>query len=161
VIFQIFQMGFLLPFVVIPTCGTGDFQGTTGRSEYFLKIGSPSAPKGAIAAIGSATLSTHTCFNNCISAGVFNGVFRDHIFNPGGALVRSKLSLYVSYPTNPNNWVDKFSYWNNLMGDPGMELWTGVPIELDVTHPTTVAVGTNNIEVTVKNIFGLQLKMPG
>jgi len=150
--------GFLLPFAVFPTCGTGNFQGTTGRSEYFLKIGSPSAPKGAIAAIGSATLSTHTCFNNCISAGVFNGVFRDNIFNPGGALVRSKLSLYVSYPTNPNNWVDKFSYWNNLMGDPGMELWTGVPIQLSVIHPTTVPVGTNNIEVTVKNIFGFTIE---
>ena len=150
--------GFLLPFAVFPTCGTGDFQGTTGRSEKFLKAGSPSAPKGAIAAIGTSTLSTHTTFNNCISAGIFNGVFRDRIFNPGGALVRAKLSLYNSYPTNPNNWVECFSYWNNLMGDPGMELWTGVPIQLDVTHPTTVAVGTNNIEVNVKNTYGFAIE---
>jgi len=118
--------GYMLPFVVIPTCGTGDFEGTNDcRSEYFLKAGSPSIPKGAIAAIGTATMSTHTAFNNCVSAGVFTGVFRDRIFNPGGALVRAKLSLYNSFPTNPNNWVDCFSYWNNLMGDPGMELWTG------------------------------------
>jgi hypothetical protein len=150
--------GYLLPFAVFPTCGTGDFQGTTGRSEYFLKVGSPSAPKGAIAAIGTATLSTHTCFNNTVSAGVFNGVFRDHIFNPGGALVRAKLSLYNSYPTNPNNWIEKFSYWNNLMGDPGMELWTGVPIELNVTHPSAVPVGTNNIEVIVKNTYGFVIE---
>ena len=150
--------GFLLPFAVFPTCGTGDFQGTTGRSEYFLKVGSPSAPKGAIAAIGTATLSTHTCFNNTVSAGVFNGVFRDKIFNPGGALVRGKLSLYNSYPTNPNSWVTCFSYWNNLMGDPGMELWTGVPIQLNVTHPSTVPVGSNNIEVTVKNTYGFVIE---
>ena len=150
--------GYMLPFVVIPTCATGDFQGTTGCSEYFLKAGSPSEPKGAIAAIGTATLSTHTCFNNTVSAGVFTGVFRDHIFNPGGALVRAKLSLYNSYPTNPNNWVDKISYWNNLMGDPGMELWTGVPIQLEVTHPTMVAVGTNNIEITVNNTYGFVIE---
>ena len=149
--------GFLLPFAVFPTCGTGDFDGTTGRSEYFLKVGSPSTPKGAIAAIGTSTLSTHTCFNNTVSAGVFNGVFRDHIFNPGGALVRSKLSLYNSYPTNPNNWVNCFSYWNNLMGDPGMELWTTVPIQMVVTHPSSIPIGTNNIEVVVKNSFGFPL----
>jgi len=151
--------GYMLPFVVIPTCGTGDFEGTNDcRSEYFLKAGSPSIPKGAIAAIGTATMSTHTAFNNCVSAGVFTGVFRDRIFNPGGALVRAKLSLYNSFPTNPNNWVDCFSYWNNLMGDPGMELWTGLPKQLNVTHPTMVAVGTNNIEITVRNTYGFVIE---
>jgi len=150
--------GFLLPFAIFPTCGTGNFQGTTGRSEYFLKAGTPSTSKGAIAAIGTATLNTHTSFNNCISAGIFNGIFRDNIYNPGGALVRSKLSLYRSYPTNPNNWVNCFSYWNNLMGDPGMELWTDVPIEFNVTHPINVPIGSKNIEVVVKNTYSFAIE---
>ncbi|MCK4654247.1 MAG: gingipain R, partial [Candidatus Cloacimonetes bacterium] len=61
--------GFKLPVMVFLTCGTGDFTGTYNcESEYALKVGTPSVPKGAIAAIGTATMSTHTCFNNCVAA---------------------------------------------------------------------------------------------
>ncbi|HEX37581.1 MAG TPA: hypothetical protein ENG70_01785 [Candidatus Cloacimonetes bacterium] len=147
--------GYMLPFAVFPTCGTGSFEGSGAcRSEAFLRAGYPTAPKGAIAAYGTATLSTHTTFNNCVSGGSFGAIFTDNIFNPGGALTRAKLSLFNSYPANPSNWVNCFSYWNTLMGDPGIELWTGVPIELEVTHPTTVPLGSNYIEIHVDNEFG-------
>ncbi|MCD4820412.1 MAG: hypothetical protein K8S23_17165 [Candidatus Cloacimonetes bacterium] len=142
----------MLPFVVILTCGTGNFQGTSDtRSECFLRAGTASTPKGAIAAIGTATSSTHTTFNNCVSAGTYYGIFNDGIYNPGGALTRGKLHLYNSFPDNPQNHVDIFSYWDNLMGDPGLELWTGVPQDLVVTHSAIVGLGSNIIEITVEN----------
>ena len=151
--------GFMLPVMVFLTCSTGNFEGTNDcRSEYALKAGSPTLPKGAIAAIGTATSSTHTCFNNCVSAGTFCGIFVDKIYNMGGALTKGKLYLYLSYPQNPNNWVEKKSYWNNLMGDPGMELWTGIPQELTVTYDSEVSVGTNFMEVIVKNSSGFPIE---
>ncbi len=143
--------GFMLPVMVFLTCGTGNFANSLCESEYALKVGTPSVPKGAIAAIGTATMSTHTCFNNCVAAGTFCGIFVDKIYNMGGALTRGKLNLYLSYPQNPNNWVEKKSYWNNLMGDPGMEVWTDIPSEIVVTYPATIPFGTNYIEVTVEN----------
>ncbi|MBC8526731.1 MAG: choice-of-anchor D domain-containing protein, partial [Candidatus Cloacimonetes bacterium] len=151
--------GFMLPVAVFLTCSVGDFEGTNDcRSERFLKAGSPGVPKGAIAAIGTATYDTNTCFNNCVDAGIFYGIFVDKIFNMGGALNRGKLNLYNSYPDNPYNAVYKFSYWNNLMGDPGMEIWTGIPEEMLVTYDSQVSIGVNYLEVTVENSYGYTLE---
>ena len=151
--------GFKLPVVVTLTCGTGDFEGTYDCiSEYFLKAGSPTNPRGAIAAIGTATMSTHTCFNNCVAAGTFSGIFLDKIYNMGGSLVRGKLNLYLNYPNNPSNWVDRFSYWNNLMGDPGMEVWTNIPSELNIIYDDEVSIGSNYLDVTVSSNFGFPLE---
>ncbi|MCK4338937.1 MAG: hypothetical protein KAW87_02975, partial [Candidatus Cloacimonetes bacterium] len=151
--------GYMLPFVVIPTCGTGDFEGTYDcESEYFLKAGSASIPKGAIGAVGTATMDTHTSLNNFMSSGIFYGIFFDQIYSMGGAVVRGKVNLYNCFPNNPNNWVDKKSYWNNLMGDPGMELWTDVPMQMNVFYDSQVPIGSNYLEVTVNSIFGFPME---
>ncbi|MCF7920402.1 MAG: T9SS type A sorting domain-containing protein [Candidatus Cloacimonetes bacterium] len=149
--------GWMLPLGSILTCSTGSFEGTA-QSEVFAKAGTPTSPKGAIAAIGTATSGTHTCFNNSVTAGIFYGIFVDHIFNPGGALVRGKLNLYLQYPQNPSNYVNIFSHWNNLMGDPSVELWTGVPQPLTVFYDEEVALGTNYMQVVVLDEAGTPLK---
>ena len=143
--------GYMLPFAISITCGTGSFAEETSVSEGFLRAGSPGAPKGGIGSVGTATWGTHTCFNNCVDSGIFYGVFADKIYNMGGALIRGKLHLYTSYPNNPSNKVNIFSYWNNLMGDPGLELWTSVPEEMDIDYEQVVALGTNYLEVYVHN----------
>ncbi len=143
--------GYKLPVAVIITCDTGSFEGTSNcRSEYFLKAGTPTVPKGAIAAIGTATTGTHTCFNNSVDIGIFYGIFQDKIYHMGGALNRGKLNLYMNYPNEPG-YVQSFSYWNNLMGDPGMEIWTNNPEHMMVSYPPNVALGTNYVEVTVNH----------
>lgn len=147
--------GFKLPVAVFITCGVGNFEGTSDcRSEAFLKAGTPSAPYGAIAAIGTVTSSTHTCFNNSVDAGIYYGIFADEIFHLGGALTRGKLNLYMAYPGDPNGQVTNFSYWNNLMGDPGMHLWTGVPQNITVSYPDTVPEGTHQIDFSVTDSNG-------
>jgi hypothetical protein len=146
--------GLMLPFAVFLTCGTGSFASGTSRSETFIRTGSTSTQRGAIAAIGTATTGTHTTFNNCVDVGTYWGVFADQIYNPGGALIRGKLHLYNSFPNNPSNKVTIFSYWNNLIGDPGVDLWTGIPQELTVTYPSQVSSGSNYLEVTVQNDVG-------
>ncbi|MDP8211076.1 MAG: C25 family cysteine peptidase [Candidatus Stygibacter australis] len=149
--------GWMLPFGSILTCSTGSFGGTA-QSEVFAKAGSSSVPKGAIAAIGTATSGTHTCFNNSVTSGIFYGIFVDHTFNPGGALVRGKLNLYTQYPQNPDNYVNIFSHWNNLMGDPSVELWTSVPQEMTVFFEDDVAAGTNYMQIVVLDAAGTPLK---
>ncbi|NQV19394.1 MAG: hypothetical protein HQ534_12735, partial [Armatimonadetes bacterium] len=150
--------GFMLPLAMFLTCGTGDFASGNAESEVFLRAGSPGTPKGAIGAVGTATWSTHTCFNNTVCAGAFYGIFAEDIYYMGGALNRGKIALYNNYPQNPNNWVNNFSYWNNLMGDPSLELWTSVPQPLNVTYETNVSLGTNFLEIFVTHEFGTPLE---
>lgn len=145
--------GFMLPVATIPTCGTGTFYSGDSRSEVFLRAGSPGQPKGAIASFGTATISTHTCFNNIVDAGTYYGLFADKIFNMGGALTRGKLALYMNYPNQPS-YVQNFSYWNTLMGDPGMEVWTGVPQPLVVNYENQLGIGANTIAVNVQDADG-------
>ncbi|MFO7895611.1 MAG: C25 family cysteine peptidase [Candidatus Cloacimonadales bacterium] len=147
-----------LPFAAILTCGTGSFASGTSRSEAFLRAGSPTIPKGAIGSVGTATMGTHTTFNNCVDTGMFYGIFAEENYSMGMSLLRGKLNLYLTYPDNPNNKVDIFSHWNTLMGDPGLELWTGVPEELDVTYSSNLSLGTNYLQVEVKDASGLPLE---
>ncbi len=145
--------GFMLPFATILTCGTGSFTGTA-TSEYFAKAGTYTNPKGAIGAIGTATSGTHTCFNNCITLGIYHGIFNDNIFSMGGALVRGKLNLFMSYPQNPNNAVNIYSHWNTLMGDPGLELFTDIPRTIVASHDSEINAGLEYLEVHVSVVSG-------
>jgi len=150
--------GLKLPFAVFLTCSTGSFASGTSRSETFIRAGNAGNQKGAIAAIGTATSGTHTNFNNCIDAGIYYGIFSDEIYNPGGAVNRGKLALYEHYPQNPLGHVDNFTHMNTLIGDPGVELWTGVPQDLVVEYETDVSPGTNYLEVTVTDDNGIPLE---
>ena len=52
--------GFKLPVATVITCGTGSFASETSISEAFVRAGTPTQPKGAVACVGTATLGTHT-----------------------------------------------------------------------------------------------------
>ena len=150
--------GPMLPFAVFLTCDTGTFNFGTSRSEQFLRVGTPSIPKGAIAAIGTATSHTHTTFNNCISMGIFYGIFHEKLPDPGSALVRGKLALYNNFPDNPSNSVNIFSHWNTLMADPTVQLWKSVPEVMTVEMTSSVALETTNLTVTVTDNNGEALE---
>ncbi|MFC1888078.1 C25 family cysteine peptidase, partial [Candidatus Cloacimonadota bacterium] len=150
--------GWMTPFVSCITCGTGSFDGES-TSEAFLEAGSATTPKGGIAAVGTATSGTHTLYNNIVTAGMFHGIFNDQLYYPGAALVRGKLALYDNYHgTSGQSSSIPFFYWNNLMGDPGLMLWTGVPQEMTVIYNDEVALGTNTLEVYVEDHQGQPLE---
>jgi len=148
--------GSRLPFVTILTCGTGSFTGDA-RSEKFLRVGTSSVPKGAIAAVGTATTGTHTLYNNCVSVGIYHGIFSDQIYQAGAALQRGRLNLNQTYPSNSHNYVQIFSHWNNLMGDPALELWTGTPNTLTVETAAELPSDAQYLDVTVNSILGAGL----
>ncbi len=142
-----------LPFATILTCGTGSFTGSA-RSEAFLRAGSVSVPKGAIGAVGTATTGTHTLYNNCVAGGIYQGIFHEQMPYAGQALERGRINLDITYPSNPSNYVQIFSHWNNLMGDPSVELWTSGPQTLTVTAPATLPATAEWLTVTVVDELG-------
>lgn len=146
--------GFKLSIATVITCGTGSFASGTSLSEAFIRAGTPSQPKGAVASIGTATLGTHTMFNNAVDMGFYYGVFSDGLETPSAALVRGTLHLYQTYPSNPNSFVSIFTHWNNLMGDPALRMWTAIPQTFILTYENSIDRGTNFIDIHVADSDG-------
>ncbi len=147
--------GWKMPFVVTITCDTGSFaDDTAARSEGFLRAGAVGSPKGGIGAIGTATLGTHTRYNNCMHYGIYYGLLYTGHYNLGAALTRGKYEMYLNYNTVDYNHVVIWSHWNNLMGDPAVECWTGAPEETQVVAPASIAIGQNAVTVSVLDRHG-------
>jgi len=143
--------GYKLPFAVIITCGTGSFHSDTNAlSEAFVRADGG----GAIACIGTATPGTHTRYNNCMYQGIFDGVLNSGDFRVGPALSRGKLEMYNNYQLSEPHHVEIWSVWHNLMGDPATEIFTAEPTPLTVTHPTSLAVDANAVQIEVRDAIG-------
>lgn len=149
--------GFMLPLVTTLTCGTGGFSGES-IAEHFAVVGTPTLGKGAVAAIGTATSGTNTRCNNVVDVGIYYGIFDEDITQAGNALVRGKLELYNAYITVNSGYVDNFSKWNNLAGDPGLELWTGPLQYMQAQVPDQINLGDNQLTVTVTDTLGIPLE---
>lgn len=133
------------------TCNTGNWTGSsTGLQESMTRLGSPTAPTGAIAAVATATSATHVNHNNVVATGIYYGYGVQAQHQPAPMLWSGKYQLWRNYilgqPTNVTN----FSNWNNLMGDPCSNLWSGVPQTITSNIPTTLGVGVNRLDVTVQ-----------
>ncbi|KPL07796.1 hypothetical protein AMJ86_02790, partial [bacterium SM23_57] len=152
--------GYMLPVAVGITCGTGTFTSSYSESvsECWLREGGLSLPAGAIGCISTATSGTHTRQNNIMDTGIFYGLFAKQLYNYGAALVEGKIQLVNAFPTS-TTYQNNFSYWNNLMGDPSLDCWTGIPQQMAVTHPTQVTIGDNMFTVQVED--GSSNPIPG
>jgi hypothetical protein len=140
-----------LPFAVLPTCGSGSFaQESHCYPEAFLR----NANGGAVGAIGTATLGTHTRYNNCYFGGVWEGALNSGDRHLGAAHTRGKLELARQYGESEGNVPVIWSSWNNLMGDPATEMWQALPKVLTVTHPSVLPVGANALPVVVSGPGG-------
>ena len=137
--------GLKLPFVVDITCDTGTFGSGTAMNEAFLRA----ANGGGIGAIATATIGTHTRYNNAIFNGIAWTYLKSGNHYQGAALTGGKLSMYENYFLSQPGTTEEWMVWNNLMGDPATNLWTDVPADLDVTHPGTLHIGANTVAVNV------------
>jgi len=150
--------GYKLPFATILTCGTGSFaEDQTAMSEKFFRAGTSSNPKGGVAAIGTATWNTHTLFNNIVDMGIYQGLLADNVETAGAALASGKLALYNAYSNDPYQWINAFTQWNNLMGDPATHLWTDTPEIITASHPSEISLGTNYLDVSIIDESGLPI----
>jgi hypothetical protein len=140
-----------MPFVVTITCNTGGFGGMSeSLMEHFVVVGTPTTMKGAVAAVGTATLDTHTRQNNTVDMGIWAGIFDIGIPYAGEALNYGKLQLYNTYQQNDPQSVNNFSLWNMLAGDPGLLLFTHAIQYMTCEVPESVPLGVNALTLTVQ-----------
>ncbi|MEA2095589.1 MAG: C25 family cysteine peptidase [Candidatus Cloacimonadota bacterium] len=149
--------GFMLPLVTSITCGGGDFaseQYTTCFGEKWFVAGNTSVPQGAIGFIGPSEQDTKTWFNNANAAGIYQGVTQEELFRCGELLLRGKMELYNNYPHN-HAWGNAFDsdqfyfYVYNLLGDPGLQVLTDIPKEIELTFDPVIQASANFIEVQI------------
>lgn len=140
-----------MPYCVIMTCGVGSFADGTARSEAFLKYGSinPFVPKGGIGAVATATNGTHTRYNNCAYFGLWRGLLWEGQHTMGSSLSRSSVELYLNYYLAEPEAAQIWSHWNNLMGDPTVDIYTAYPESLGVTYAAAVPRGANSVSIEV------------
>ncbi len=149
--------GFMLPLVTSMTCGGGDFaseQFSTCFGEEWVSGGSPANPYGAIGFIGPSEYDTKTWFNNANAMGIYQGITQEGLFRCGEMLLRGKMELYNNYPFS-HAWgsaldSDQFYFYvYNLLGDPGLQVLTDIPKDLEFTIDPVIPSSDNFIEVQI------------
>ena len=82
----------------------------------------------------------------------FNSLFFENFYRAGETLAYSKIGFIPeSENDGPERWLQ---YALNLLGDPELPIWTEVPENLVVTHPSEVLTGPRQITVKVKDNDG-------
>jgi hypothetical protein len=77
----------------------------------------------------------------------YNFLFNNDTFTVGTAHCRSK-NNYASAPQSSSVW--RWCYYDlNLLGDPGMPLWTDTPGTMIVTDADSIPTGAQTVRVTV------------
>ena len=136
------------PITLTITCATGDFDSGLAVSESWLVAGSVAQPRGGICGIGNATPGTHPPQNSTLAGGLVYNIVNLNVEHIGTCLVGAKLWLHLAFGIN-STYAINFSRWCNLMGDPGLSIWTDVPKVMNVTHPAVLNVGARQVAVQV------------
>ncbi|MFO7652052.1 MAG: C25 family cysteine peptidase [bacterium] len=141
--------GWRLPVVTSIYCGTGNYARNPCFGEAWLRAGVPTNPKGAVAFWGSSWTGTSTRWNNCMDYGIYSAIFDRGENTCAAAMYAGKLAQLENFPL-PDDSFDLRVYFHvyNLLGDPALGMWTGVPQPIVVTHPQTFPPGTSSFEVS-------------
>jgi len=142
--------GYKLYHGVVITCATGSFAGNA-TTETMIRSGTSAGLGGAITAVGMATTATHTPMNNCLDVGIFHGIYPLGMRNMGAPVLVGKLYLNSIYGiSNPSQAVF-FAQICNLMGDPTVPIYVGIPKAFNPIHPSSLINGATNMEVVARN----------
>ena len=149
--------GFMLPMLTSMTCGGGDFAFTEADQcfgELWMAEGTPSNPRGSIGFIGPSEWDTKTPWNNCNDMGIYQGITQEDLFRCGEMLLRGKMELYNNFPHN-HAWggsedSDQFYFYvYNLLGDPGLQVWTNTPKHIELSCQTQINEQQNYIDAVI------------
>lgn len=151
--------GWKLPVITSLYCGTGNFQANPCFGEAWLRAGTPTSPKGGVAFWGASYTGTSTRWNNCMDYGIYYAIFDRGETTLGPAMYAGKLEQLMNFPL-PEDSTDLAIYFHvyNLLGDPAMEMWTGVPQKIVVSYPEVYPVGASSFTVQVTEQNGVPVK---
>lgn len=153
------QNGMMMPVVTSFVCNTGDFANPNVDpcfGEYWMRMGTPASPNGAVGFIGPSDLYTSTEFNNAMSTGFYWGVLKEDIRCISTALLRGKMEMYRNYPTErgPGQWMEHYFKVYNVLSDPSLNLWVLRPNQMNLYIPDRITSAESHIEFAAYGLEG-------
>ncbi len=138
-----------LPAIVDIACNNGQFN-VSGDcfAERWIKAGAIGAEKGAVI-IAASTEGSSFFYSDTLSRGTFISYFADSNFHFTAALNEGKMYMYEHFPEGPGGTTERETQMYTTFGDPELDPWSGIPEDLDVTHPDFVMLGGAPFPVTV------------
>lgn len=136
------------PICLTVTCATGSFEFGTAVSESWVLAGTAASPKGGVTGLGMATSGTHPPENLCVTGGLGYAIAVTETEHIGHCVNQAKAWLVPTFGAGSSS-QQNFTRWFNLMGDPGLSIWTDTPQIVDVTHPGSLNVGARSMSVHV------------
>ena len=153
--------GFKLPIITSFVCLTGAFHDNAPMclGEKWIRAGTSSNPKGGIIFIGSGSGGTHTKENNALDELFYKGYIEDSFPSISSLLLNAKINLISHIPnqTDPDSGIGFYFHTYNILGDPSLIIYKGVPKDVEVNLPSFLPIGSTSINVNVKR-NGLPLK---
>jgi len=142
---------FMTPVVIDVAEGTGNWSERLGINEAYMLAGTLQTPRGAIGAMGMATSGSRPNYNNLATDGGAWALLQ--LYQPcmGDMLLAGKINLWINMFEFDQNRTNNHIQWFNLMGDPTVWIWTGVPKILDVTTEEEISLGENSHYVLVED----------
>jgi hypothetical protein len=155
------QNGWKLPVVFSIVCHTGDYSANDCMGEAWVRAGTPAAPRGAVAFVGTGETWSHSRWNDRVDINVFEGICHNGLRRFGAIVNGAKVALIPDFPTEilmSDAWGDEeesVEYYNhayNILGDPSLQVWTATPRPVVVSGlPATFSQGQGFVEVSVKD----------
>ncbi|KPJ65382.1 hypothetical protein AMJ44_10300 [candidate division WOR-1 bacterium DG_54_3] len=138
-----------LPSIVSIACNNGQFN-VSGDcfAERWIKAGAIGAEKGAVI-IAASTEGSAFFYSDTLSRGTFISYFADSNFHFTAALNEGKMYMYQHFPEGPGGTTERETQMYTTFGDPELDPWSGVPEDLEVTHPDVIVLGGAPFPVTV------------
>jgi hypothetical protein len=138
--------GHKFPVILSTTCRTVSPGTSPILGENFVRLGTPTNLRGAVAFYGGTRNTDGAShLRNAVAIGFLDGLFVDHDITFGQAGEAGRLRVYQQYG-------DQREYNNfTCLGDPDMNLWTATPCSLDVQHPEFAPFKPYSFDILVKD----------
>ncbi|MDP8207957.1 MAG: C25 family cysteine peptidase [Candidatus Electryonea clarkiae] len=151
-------MGLTNAFMTPVTIDVGEQTGTwshgTGISEAYMRAGTPNSPRGGICGMGTAYSVGGPDYYHVLSSGAAWAMLDLRMLTIGDMKLTATFNGWQNYETANNTGWRYMARYFNLMGDPTVWVWTGIPQELTVTAEDEIILGTNNYEVSAEDEDG-------
>jgi len=128
------------PFVISNACDTGKYDNTECFAETWVRQGDT----GGISFYGASN-STFWDGDDILERRMFDIVFDTPYTTTGEMAVGGQIFLFMTGYGKSHYYFEVY----NLMGDPSIDLWFGIPDAATVTHPAAFVPGWQEITVEV------------
>jgi len=139
-----------LPIIISTTCQTVSTSSSPILGENFIRVGTPSALRGAVGFFGGTrNASSVAHLRSATGRGFLDAMFVEKKRTFGEACEGGRYRVY--------QWYGELREYNSFtcLGDPDLNLWTGTPCSLVVQHPEFVHYASEIFEVTVSKASNL------